>query len=137
MLRPVVLLVDDNPGDLELWKYGFAEAGITEQCIVPAADGFEAWELICRQKLLRQSFDVVISDYLLPRLSGIELVERIRADPTLRPTPIALVSGMHRPLKAPPDCGWYVKPSMYHEYSTLARTILEAHCPTYSPQKQN
>lgn len=38
-------------------------------------------------------FDVIICDFMLPGISGIELIERIRSHARARETPILLVSG--------------------------------------------
>src|SRR5919199_4441000 len=49
--------------------------GLGHHCLV-AADGAEAWELF-----QRQGVDVVVTDWLMPRLEGPELCRRVRAHP--------------------------------------------------------
>jgi two-component system phosphate regulon response regulator PhoB len=39
------------------------------------------------------AFDLIISDFMLPGISGIDLIERLRADERTRRTPILMVSG--------------------------------------------
>lgn len=38
-------------------------------------------------------FDVIISDYMLPGVSGLEFIARVRAEPTWCKTPIIMISG--------------------------------------------
>jgi len=38
-------------------------------------------------------FDIIICDFMLPGISGIDLIERLRADARTRETPILMISG--------------------------------------------
>jgi CheY-like chemotaxis protein len=40
-----------------------------------------------------EPFDVIISDYMLPGVSGLEFISRVRSDPTWSSTPIIMISG--------------------------------------------
>jgi len=72
-----VLLCDDEVHILKAAEFKLARAGYDVQC---AADGQEAWEAI-----LASPPDMLITDCQMPRMSGIELVERIRSnEPTIR-----------------------------------------------------
>jgi len=69
-LKPTVLVVDDDEFvresvSLILGKYGYT--------IVACANAKEAWG-----KLHGSSFDVVLTDYKMPQITGIELTEKIR-----------------------------------------------------------
>jgi tetratricopeptide (TPR) repeat protein len=82
-----VLIVDDR-GDLRgLLKKMLRHMDFFE-AYVEARDGEDAWE-----KLLLQSFDLVICDLDMPRLDGIGLLKRCQADPVLRNVPFLIVSG--------------------------------------------
>lgn len=79
-----VLVVEDNELNLKLFcdllrAHGFA----TE----PVRDGREAVE---RARAFAP--DVIVMDIQLPHVSGLELIERIKADPALAPTPIMAVT---------------------------------------------
>ena len=52
-----------------------------------AADGAEALDL-----LLRERFDVIVSDVMMPNMDGIELTRRVRQTEGYRHTPVILVS---------------------------------------------
>jgi len=74
-LRPVLIVADDNPADLELVREALAEAAFDAD-ILEARDGQEALDR------LRQGAraDLVLTDMQMPRLDGLALVEAIRRD---------------------------------------------------------
>jgi CheY-like chemotaxis protein len=85
---PNILLVDDNRNGLIVRKLLLEEQGYH---VVTATDGAEAFELY--QATL---FDVVVTDYRMPRMNGIELIRGIREqNPEAR---IILLSGVVEPL---------------------------------------
>jgi C4-dicarboxylate-specific signal transduction histidine kinase len=55
--------------------------------VAVADDGAQAWEII-----RDQSPDLVVSDVMMPRMSGIELCRAIKNDPSLRSTPVILLT---------------------------------------------
>jgi CheY-like chemotaxis protein len=78
-----ILLVDDNTHGLSARKTVLEELG---HRIVTAASGAEALEQFSNHK-----FDLVVTDYKMPRMDGIELIVRLRKQvPDL---PIILISG--------------------------------------------
>lgn len=78
-----VLLVDDEPELRRTFKRSLARAGFT---VVEATDGLSALAL-ARQ----EEFEVVVSDVCMPKMGGLELLERLGAEsPHL---PVVLVSG--------------------------------------------
>jgi CheY-like chemotaxis protein len=78
-----ILLVDDNKLGLIARKSVLGELG---HRITTASEGQEALDRFSRDK-----FDLVITDYKMPRMNGLELIVRIRERaPTV---PIILVSG--------------------------------------------
>jgi len=85
---PEILLVDDNHQGLIARKTLLQELGYI---IRTATGGEEALELFSRQK-----FDVVVTDFKMPSMDGIELIHRIRdLEPNAR---IILLSGFVEPL---------------------------------------
>ncbi|HML30436.1 MAG TPA: response regulator, partial [Hyphomicrobium sp.] len=65
-----IIVVEDEAPLAELLKYNLQSEGYD---VVPAADGEEA-ELL----LAEQSFDLAILDWMIPKISGIELCRRLR-----------------------------------------------------------
>src|SRR5919205_4122764 len=62
--------------------------GLGHQCLV-AADGAEAWDLF-----QRNGADVVVTDWLMPRLEGPELCRRVRAHPGAPYTYLILLTAL-------------------------------------------
>lgn len=67
-----ILLCDDEPAILKAAEFKLRGAGFR---VLTAGDGETAWEVACRE-----CPDLVISDYQMPRLDGIGLLRRLRAD---------------------------------------------------------
>ena len=80
-----VLLVDDEVAILELLRYLFTDRGSK---VTTASDGRQALE-----ELQHQDFDVVISDFRMPRLNGVTLLENLRANAGGDKPAVILVSG--------------------------------------------
>lgn len=85
---PEILLVDDNRQGLIARQSLLQELGYN---ISTAASGDEALELFSKQ-----NFDVVVTDFKMPRMNGVELIKRIRG--TNAGTRIILLSGFVEPL---------------------------------------
>ncbi|MCY4446266.1 MAG: response regulator, partial [Rhodobacteraceae bacterium] len=81
---PVVLIAEDNSSHLELLSYNIQAAGFQ---VIKASDGQLALELIMEQRP-----DILLLDWMLPFMSGIEICSYIRASRKLENTPIILVS---------------------------------------------
>jgi CheY-like chemotaxis protein len=85
---PNILLVDDNRDGLLVRRSLLEEIGC---CVSIALNGEEGLKLFQASK-----FDVVVTDYRMPRMNGGELIQRIRAlEPNAR---IILLSGFVEPL---------------------------------------
>jgi two-component system chemotaxis sensor kinase CheA len=78
-----ILLVDDNKLGLIARKSVLEDAGYR---ITTALEGQEAFERLGREK-----FDLIITDYKMPRMNGLELIRRVRERPEA--VPIILISG--------------------------------------------
>ena len=78
-----ILLVDDNAHGLSARKNVLEELG---HRIVTATSGADALEQFSHQK-----FDLVVTDYKMPRMDGIELIARLRK--SVPELPVILVSG--------------------------------------------
>jgi two-component system OmpR family response regulator len=70
--RPKVLVIDDEPGVRELISEALS---ISEITAVQAADGLEALS-----HLRRERFDLLILDINMPKLDGLALLEKLRAE---------------------------------------------------------
>jgi len=85
---PEILLVDDNRQGLIARRSLLQELGYS---ISTATSGEEALELFSTQR-----FDIVVTDFKMPRMDGIELIRRIRSSHA--DARIILLSGFVEPL---------------------------------------
>ncbi len=81
---PRILVVDDNPENLDIFQARLARHGYE---IVTAKDGEEALA-VAREGLP----DLILLDIMMPKLDGIEVCRRLRADPSFPFTPIVMVT---------------------------------------------
>ena len=88
-IRPAVLVVDDSITSRTLEHSVLMGAGYD---VTTAVDGVEAWEA-----LQRTAFALVVSDVEMPRLDGIGLCERMRADGRTASIPVILVTSLDQP----------------------------------------
>jgi two-component system, response regulator len=96
MTEKVILLVEDDPRDQELTLRALARNKILCPVVV-AHDGVEAIEYLFGQGAHagRDVLDVpalVLLDLKLPRMSGIDVLKRIRADPRTRLVPAVILT---------------------------------------------
>jgi CheY-like chemotaxis protein len=81
----MVLVVDDDPGTRSLLRMILETEG---HAVVEAAHGGEALNIIGPNSLP----DVVVTDLMMPFLSGLELIERLQSEPITATIPIIVVS---------------------------------------------
>jgi CheY-like chemotaxis protein len=88
-----ILLVEDNPGDVELTREAFYEGKIGNRLNV-VKDGVEALEYLRRQGAFKDAVrpDIVLLDLNLPRKGGLEVLSELKADPDLRTIPIVVLT---------------------------------------------
>ena len=96
-----ILLVEDNPDDVELTRLAFTEAGEPHRLHV-VSDGAEAVDYLLRRgrHAARDLADLpalVLLDLNLPRLDGREVLQAIRADDTTRCLPVVVLTTSAEP----------------------------------------
>ncbi len=84
MVRPFILIVEDEPALVTMLRYNLEAEGFR---VEEAADGEEA--LI---KIAEEAPDLILLDWMLPRLSGIEVCRQLRRRPEGRNLPIIMVT---------------------------------------------
>jgi CheY-like chemotaxis protein len=92
--RPVeVLLIEDNPGDVRLLQEAFRElqANIHLQIARDGAEGIEAVEKQAANGT-RIWPDLILLDLNLPKISGHDVLARIKSDPRTRRIPIIVLT---------------------------------------------
>lgn len=85
---PRLLVVEDSAIISELLVFGARrEARLRDAIVDVARDGETAWAMV-----RRTYYDAAIVDFYLPRLTGAELTQRIRATPSIESLPIVALS---------------------------------------------
>ena len=82
-----ILLVEDNPDDVELTLRALKKNNILNEVVV-ARDGVEAIEYLAEGDLPM----VVLLDLKLPRLDGLEVLKRMRANDASRMLPVVIMT---------------------------------------------
>jgi CheY-like chemotaxis protein len=89
--RRSIVYVEDEPAVRRLVEFWLLDAGYVVHL---ADDGAAGLELIRQVRP-----DLVVTDALMPRLSGDELVEALRTDPELARTPVVMATAAASPLR--------------------------------------
>jgi CheY-like chemotaxis protein len=117
-----ILLVDDNAQNLELMQAFLEELPCK---IHTASDGIEAIE-----KIERFLPDLLILDVMMPRMSGFEVCQKIKSQPSTRDIVVIMVTALHEvsDYERAVECGtdeFITKPVNKLELLTRVRTLLE------------
>ena len=91
-----ILLVEDNPDDVELTLRAFRKSNIANDVVV-VRDGVEALEyLFTTGRYADRDPDalpqVVLLDLNLPRVSGLDVLEQVRAHPKTKLLPVVILT---------------------------------------------
>jgi two-component system alkaline phosphatase synthesis response regulator PhoP len=84
--QPSVLIVDDNPQNLELLQAYLEELDCRIRC---ATDGIEALKFVKDHKP-----DLVLLDVMMPQMSGFEVCRRLKNDPQTADIPVIMVTAL-------------------------------------------
>ena len=120
-----ILLVDDEPCTVLALKLNLQRRDFEVAC---AADGEEAWTAIERQKP-----DLIVTDYRMPKLDGLELATRVRANPATADVPIVLFTSKSFEISERELCRQYgiaavvPKPFNPREFYRLAERLVSQH----------
>ena len=96
-----ILLVEDNPDDVELTRLAFEEASVANRVVV-AADGAEALDYLFARgphagRDPSELPSIVLLDLNLPKLDGREVLQAIRANPATRDLPVIVLTTSAEP----------------------------------------
>ena len=93
MEKQIILLVEDNPDDVELTLRVLKNHHIANEVLV-ARDGVEALDILygTPDKPAGRMPSVVLLDLKLPKLDGLEVLRRIRAEPATTRLPVVIMT---------------------------------------------
>ncbi len=127
-----ILLIEDNPNDVELTLHAFKKNNITNHLHV-SRDGAEALEFIfCTgtyaERSIQNSPKVILLDLKLPKVDGLEVLRRIKADPRTQAIPVVVLtsSGEERDVMKSYQLGvnsYIVKPVDFEKFTEAVNQI--------------
>ena len=122
-----ILLVEDNPMDVDLTLRAFKRRKITNPVIV-ARDGEEALAFIPRWESGEPLPLVILLDLKLPRVGGLEVLRRLKEHVTFRAIPVVVLttSGEDSDVKTAYGLGansYIVKPVEFDKFMEVAAQI--------------
>jgi CheY-like chemotaxis protein len=91
MTTPSILIVEDNPLDLDLALRAFRKRRLANHIDI-ARDGEEAIGFIARWEAGHQAPLIILLDLRLPKHSGIEVLDRIKSHPVYRMIPVIVLT---------------------------------------------
>lgn len=122
-----ILLVEDNPMDVDLTKKAFARHNLTNPIEV-ARDGEEALAWIERWEAGEPKPVVVLLDLKLPRVDGLEVLRRFKSHPQFRTIPVVVLttSEEDNDVKSAYEIGansYIVKPVDFNKFMQVAEQV--------------
>jgi two-component system, chemotaxis family, response regulator Rcp1 len=123
-----ILLVEDNPGDVELVEEAFDEATAGHNIHV-AEDGVAALQFVRREGRFGEAPrpDVILLDLNLPKKDGREVLKEIKADPVLCRIPVIVLTSsddeadVHRAYGLHANC-YLTKPLEFDDFLRKVRS---------------
>jgi CheY-like chemotaxis protein len=126
-----ILMVEDDPNDVELTLTALGEYNLANEVVV-TRDGEEALDyLFCRGNFSTRTSDnpaVLLLDLKLPKVDGLEVLQQIKADEKLRMIPVVVLTSSHeeRDMVASYRLGvnaYVVKPVDFHEFVNAIKEL--------------
>jgi two-component system response regulator len=128
----IILLVEDNPDDVELTLRAFRKSKVLNEIVV-VRDGVEALDYLFSAGAFagrdpNASPEVVLLDLKLPKLDGLEVLRRMRADGRTRRTPVVVLtsSGEEKDILTSYDLGansFVRKPVDFNQFLEAAQQL--------------
>ncbi len=121
-----IVVVEDNPGDAELTIRALKKKNL-DKSLIHLSDGAEALDFIfCRGAFATRQIShlpkVILLDLKMPKVDGLEVLEKIKNDPRTRSIPIVILtsSGEDPDIRRAYDLGansYIIKPVDFEEFS--------------------
>jgi CheY-like chemotaxis protein len=126
-----IFLVEDDPRDVELTLTALGDYNLANEVVV-ARDGEQALDyLYCRGEFSSRPNDnpaVMLLDLKLPKVDGLEVLQRIRSDERLKLIPVVVLTSSHeeKDIVRSYQLGvnaYVVKPVDFHEFVNAVKEL--------------
>ena len=127
-----ILLVEDNPNDVELTLHAFKAHNLANRIEV-VRDGAEALEFVfCTgayaYRRIEDGPKVVLLDLKLPKVDGLEVLRRVKSDPRTRAIPVVVLTSSReeRDIVESYELGvnsYIVKPVNFEQFTEAVRSL--------------
>ncbi len=126
-----ILLVEDDPKDVELTLTGLAEYNLANEVVV-VGDGEEALDYLYRRGKYQTRHNgnpaVMLLDLKLPKLNGFEVLQQVRSDENLKMIPVVVLtsSNEERDLVRSYKLGvnaYVTKPVDFHDFVNAVKEL--------------
>jgi CheY-like chemotaxis protein len=131
MIGKEILLVDDDPNDIELVLIALREHNLANKIVV-AQDGTEALDYLYRRGQFSDRTSgnpvTVLLDLKMPKVDGLEVLRQIKNDPALETIPVVMLTSsrheqdMVKSYKLGVNA-YVVKPVIFEEFVRVVRQI--------------
>jgi CheY-like chemotaxis protein len=124
-----ILLVEDNPDDVKITERALQKGDVKSELYV-AWDGVEALDFLYKRGKFANAPrpDLIFLDLNLPKLSGLEVLEKIKEDEKLRRIPVIVltISDLEEDMIKAYDSGasgYITKPASSSEFIKVITTV--------------
>jgi hypothetical protein len=126
-METAILLVEDNPMDVDLTVRAFKRKDVTHPIVV-ARDGEEALAWIPRWEAGERPPSLILLDLKLPKVDGLEVLRRLKAHPRFCTIPVVVLttSAEDGDVKAAYELGvnsYIVKPVSFDHFARITAQI--------------
>jgi len=127
-----ILLVEDNPSDLELAMHALQKYNLANNIEIKR-DGAEALDFIfCQGKYIERDIEktpkIILLDLKLPKVDGLEVLNKIKSNPQTHNIPVVVMtsSNQERDIVESYELGvnsYIVKPVDFEQFADAVRNI--------------
>ena len=126
-----ILIVEDDPNDVELTMTALSEYNLANEVVI-TRDGQQALDyLYCRGEFTGRPDDnpaVMLLDLKLPKVDGLEVLQRVKSDERLKMIPVVVLTSSHeeKDLLATYQLGvnaYVVKPVDFQEFVNAVKEL--------------
>ena len=126
-----ILIVEDDPNDVELTLTALSEYNLANEVVI-TRDGQQALDyLYCRGEFAGRPDDnpaVMLLDLKLPKVDGLEVLQRVKSDAQLKMIPVVVLTSSHeeKDMMRSYSLGvnaYVVKPVDFHEFVNAVKEL--------------